>query len=78
VDDDESVRCALGVLLVTYGFKVDTFSSAKEFFALCPIALPVISSWISICGLDGWEALKRINNPDTGARSLLSQRTKAA
>jgi len=32
VDDDESIRRSLKLLLVSYGFLVDTFSSADEYF----------------------------------------------
>ena len=32
VDDDESVCRALSVLLATYGFTVDTFNSAEDYF----------------------------------------------
>ncbi len=42
VDDDESVCRALSVLLVTYGFAVDTFTSAEDFFNAVPIAFPVV------------------------------------
>lgn len=38
VDDDESVRRALKLLLVTYDFQVETFNSAEKFLVLCPIA----------------------------------------
>ena len=31
LDDDKSVRCSLKTFLVSYGFAVDTFSSAEEF-----------------------------------------------
>ena len=61
VDDDASVCCALGVLLVTYGFKVDAFASAKEFFRAVPNGAPgCLIMDIHMPGLDGWEALKMI------------------
>ena len=61
VDDDASVCCALGLLLVTYGFAVDTFNSAKEFFHAVPNSLPgCLILDIHMPVLDGWEALKRI------------------
>ena len=61
VDDDESVCCALGMLLITYGFKVDTFTSAKDFFHAVPnSAHGCLILDIHMPELDGWETLKRI------------------
>ncbi|MFA5144342.1 MAG: response regulator [Candidatus Omnitrophota bacterium] len=61
VDDDASVCCALGMLLVTYGFKVDTFTSAKDFFCTVPNSDPgCLILDIHMPGLDGWEVLRRI------------------
>jgi len=40
VDDDESVREALPVLLLEFGFEVQAFSSAEEFLAFDSIAEP--------------------------------------
>ena len=61
VDDDASVCCALGILLVTYGFKVDTFASGEEFLRAVPRDAPgCLVLDIHMPGLDGWEALKRI------------------
>ncbi len=56
VDDDESVCRALGVLLVTYGFTVDTFTSAEEFFRAVPNSVSgCLLLDIHMPGLDGWE-----------------------
>ena len=61
VDDDASVCCALGILLVTYGFTVNTFTSAKDFFHAVPNSAPgCLILDIHMPVLDGWEALKRI------------------
>ncbi|MFA6141931.1 MAG: response regulator [Candidatus Omnitrophota bacterium] len=61
VDDDASVGCALGILLITYGFKVDTFTSAKDFFRDVPHNSPgCLILDIHMPGLDGWETLKLI------------------
>src|SRR2546430_14178005 len=40
VDDDESVREALGGLLRAAGYAVETFASAQEFLARPPADLP--------------------------------------
>ena len=61
VDDDESVCRALGVLLVTYGFTVDTYTCAEEFVRAVPNSVPgYLLLDIHMPGLDGWEALNRI------------------
>ena len=61
VDDDASVCCALGMLLVTYGFKVGTFTSVEEFFRSVPNIVPgCLILDIHMPGLDGWEVLNRI------------------
>ena len=59
VDDDESVCRALGVLLVTYGFTVGTFTSAEEFFRVVPKSAPgCLILDIHMPGLDGWQTLQ--------------------
>ena len=61
VDDDESVCRALSVLLVTYGFTVDTFTSAEEFFRTVPnSALGCLLLDIHMPGLDGWGTLQHL------------------
>ena len=61
VDDDESVCRALNVLLVAYGFTVDTFNSAEEFFRAVPDSLPgCLILDIHMPGLDGWETLEHL------------------
>ena len=61
VDDDESVCRALDVLLVTYGFTVDTFTSAEEFFRAVPNSAPgCLLLDIHMPGLDGWETQQRL------------------
>ena len=57
VDDDESVCRALGLLLATYGFAVDTFTSAEAFFSAVPnSAAGCLIMDIHMPGLDGWKA----------------------
>jgi FixJ family two-component response regulator len=61
VDDDESVRRALSVLLATYGFAVNTFASAEEFFRAVPNSAPgCLILDIYMPRLEGWEARKRL------------------
>ncbi|MBF0484371.1 MAG: response regulator [Candidatus Omnitrophica bacterium] len=61
VDDDESVRRSLGLLLSTFGFQTQTFSSAEEFFSMVSVndsGLLILD--IHMPGLSGWTALQRI------------------
>jgi len=61
VDDDASVCRALGVLLVTYGFVVDTYTCAENFFRVVPNSVPgCLLLDIHMPGLDGWEAQQRL------------------
>ena len=61
VDDDESVCRALGVLLVTYGFSVKTFTCAEDFFNAVPNSAPgCLLLDIHMPGLDGWETQQRL------------------
>ena len=61
VDDDGSVCRALSILLGTYGFIVDTFTSAVKFFSAVPNSIPgCLILDIHMPGLDGWEVLKHL------------------
>ena len=61
VDDDESVCRALSVMLATYGFIVDTFTSAEDFFRAVPQNVPgSLVLDIHMPGLDGWETLRQL------------------
>jgi len=56
LDDDESVCRALSVLLATYGFTVDTYTCAEDFFRAVPNSVPgCLLLDIHMPGLDGWE-----------------------
>ena len=59
VDDDESVCRALKALLMTFGFEVRTFNSARSFFDAVPNDEPgCLLIDIHMPGLDGWAAQK--------------------
>ena len=61
VDDDTSVCRALSVLLGTYGFSVDTFTSAKDFFSAVPNSVPgCLLLDVHMPRLDGWETQQRL------------------
>ena len=61
VDDDISVCRALSILLATYGFVVDTYTCAEEFFRAVPNSAPgCLLLDIHMPGLDGWETQQRI------------------
>ena len=61
VDDDESVCRSLKLLMGTYGFAVETFSSAEKFFSAVPnSALGCLIMDIHMPGLNGWEAQKEL------------------
>jgi FixJ family two-component response regulator len=61
VDDDISVCRALGILLTTYGFTVDSFTCAEDFFRAVPnSAVGCLLLDIHMPGLDGWKAQQRI------------------
>jgi len=61
VDDDMTVRRSLKLLLVSYGFAVETFSSAEEYFKVVPNSAECcLILDIHMRGLNGWDALKRL------------------
>ncbi len=61
VDDDVSVCRALSILLLTYGFTVNTFTSAEDFFNVVPNSAPgCLLLDIHMPGLDGWETQQRL------------------
>lgn len=72
VDDDESVCRALRILLSTYGFAVDTFLSAEEFFSAIPNSVSGCLI-LDICmpGLGGWEALQRLLKSGSQRRVIM-------
>jgi FixJ family two-component response regulator len=61
VDDDESMCRAISVLLGTYGFIVDAFTSAEGFFRDVPNNVPgCLILDIHMPGLNGWETLEKL------------------
>jgi len=62
LDDDESVLRSLKLLMVSYGFAVDTFSSAEEFFRAVPnSALGCLILDIHMMGSNGWDTMQRLS-----------------
>ena len=62
VDDDESVRRSLGILLVSYGYQVKTFASGEEFFGAVSNSAPgFLILDIHMPGIDGWEVQRRLS-----------------
>jgi FixJ family two-component response regulator len=61
LDDDESVLRSLKLLMVSYGFEVNTFSSAEEFFNNVPNnALGCLILDIHMPGINGWDTQQRL------------------
>ncbi len=61
VDDDESVGRALKLLMMTYGFAVEIFSSAENFFSAVTNSMPgCLILDIHLPGLNGWEAKRKL------------------
>ncbi len=61
LDDDESVLRSLQLLMVSYGFAVDVFSSAKDFFSAVPNSAPgCLILDIHMVGRNGWDTMQRL------------------
>jgi len=62
LDDDKSVCRSLKLLMFSYGFAVDTFSSSEEFFSTVPSSSPgCLILDIHMPGLNGWDTQQRLN-----------------
>ena len=62
LDDDESVLRSLKILMVSYGFAVDTFSSAEEFFKAVPnTAIGCLILDIHMPEINGWDTQQRLD-----------------
>ena len=67
LDDDESVRRSLKLLMVSYGFAVDVFSSAGEFFSAVPNSAPgCLILDIHMVEINGWDTMRRLT--ETGSK----------
>jgi len=61
VDDDESIRRSLKLLLSSYGFAVDTFASSEEYFKVVPNSTKCcLILDVHMPGLNGWDTLKKL------------------
>ena len=61
LDDDESVRRSLKLLMVSYGFAVETFSSSEEFITAVPSSTEgCLILDIHMPGLNGWDTQQRL------------------
>jgi two-component system response regulator FixJ len=61
LDDDKSVLRSLKILMVSYGFEVDTFSSSEKFFTAVPNnANGCLILDIHMPGLNGWDTQQRL------------------
>src|SRR5580698_6391361 len=66
LDDDKSVLRSLKLLMVSYGFAVDVFSSASEFFNAVPNSVSgCLILDIHMTGLNGWDIMQRLT--ETGS-----------
>ena len=63
VDDDESIRRALSLLLDTYGFEVRTFASAVEFLnSILKSAPGCLILDVHMAGMDGFTLQQKLNS----------------
>jgi FixJ family two-component response regulator len=61
LDDDESVLRSLKLLMVSYGFAVDVFTSAEDFFSAVPNSAPgCLILDIHMAGANGWDTMQRL------------------
>lgn len=58
VDDDNSVRAALGSLLRSLGYRAALFASAEEFLAARPDRLDCLVCDIKMPGMTGWDLVQ--------------------
>lgn len=62
VDDDESVRRALSLLLGTFGFEMQTFASATEFLSSVLTRIPgCLILDVHMAGMNGFALQQKLN-----------------
>ena len=67
IDDDESVCRSLKLLMCSYGFAVDTFTCAEEFFTAVPNSADgCLILDIHMPGLNGWDTQQRLKKDGYG------------
>ena len=72
VDDDESVGRALKLLMMTYGFAVEIFSSAEKFFSAVSNSVPgCLILDIHLPGMNGWEAKRKLTESGCDRRVIM-------
>ena len=61
LDDDKSVLRSIKLLMVSYGFEVETFTSAEEFFLVVPVSAEgCVILDIHMPDLNGWDTQSRL------------------
>ena len=61
IDNDASVLRSLKILMDTYGFDVDTFTSSDKFFeAVTKRAIGCLILDVHLVGLDGWDTQQKL------------------
>ena len=61
IDDQESVRAALGEMLSVFGFRVETFASADQFLKDAELSRPAcIVADVRMPGMDGIELVREL------------------
>lgn len=71
VDDDRSVRTALGSLLRSLGYRAMLFASAEEFLAAKIESLDCLLCDINMPGMTGWELLARLKAEGQAVPAIL-------
>ena len=65
IDDQESVRHALGEMLNVFGFAVECFESADQFLAACDQARGCVVADVLMPGTDGIQLVRELQRRDS-------------